>query len=309
MSDIYKDFWEEANKYDAEHPIQVIKVRVDENPNFNLEILKQNIDHVNDMSDSELRSFIKKCFKSIMRDLFGAEMPKYIKYFQDIRFLNAFIDVVLSLEFIDKEDIIRINTMCYHYITLPKDKQDYRVLDRMMQLSNIVNKLNIPRLLGLGLSSNLASILLIARYSDIDLNVCVKRVDFIIITQPKELMSEKMIEEIFKILYNVMDDFHRIFPYIMMDTLPEYDENNPNTFWVTDDIQEVNSTLNLAILNIIDNLPSQTIRGIILNYSEAMSMIYKNQIVRFSLRNLSEDYYRINNIINSIAYNEHIYVL
>lgn len=309
MSDIYKDFWEEANKYDSEHPIQVIKVRVDENPNFNLEILKQNIDHVNDMSDSELRSFIKKCFKSIMRDLFGAEMPKYIKYFQDIRFLNAFIDVVLSLEFIDKEDIIRINTMCYHYITLPKDKQDYRVLDRMMQLSNIVNKLNIPRLLGLGLSSNLASILLIARYSDIDLNVCVKRVDFIIITQPKELMSEKMIEEIFKILYNVMDDFHRIFPYIMMDTLPEYDENNPNTFWVTDDIQEVNSTLNLAILNIIDNLPSQTIRGIILNYSEAMSMIYKNQTVRFSLRNLSEDYYRINNIINSIAYNEHIYVL
>ena len=309
MSDIYKDFWEEVNKYDAEHPIQVIKVRVDENPNFNLEILKQNIDHVNDMSDSELRSFIKKCFKSIMRDLFGAEMPKYIKYFQDIRFLNAFIDVVLSLEFIDKEDIIRINTMCYHYITLPKDKQDYRVLDRMMQLSNIVNKLNIPRLLGLGLSSNLASILLIARYSDIDLNVCVKRVDFIIITQPKELMSEKMIEEIFKILYNVMDDFHRIFPYIMMDILPEYDENNPNTFWVTDDIQEVNSTLNLAILNIIDNLPSQTIRGIILNYSEAMSMIYKNQTVRFSLRNLSEDYYRINNIINSIAYNEHIYVL
>ena len=309
MSDIYKDFWEEANKYDAEHPIQVIKVRVDENPNFNLEILKKNIDHVNDMSDSELRSFIKKCFKSIMRDLFGAEMPKYIKYFQDIRFLNAFIDVVLSLEFIDKEDIIRINTMCYHYITLPKDKQDYRVLDRMMQLSNIVNKLNIPRLLGLGLSSNLASILLIARYSDIDLNVCVKRVDFIIITQPKELMSEKMIEEIFKILYNVMDDFHRIFPYIMMDTLPEYDENNPNTFWVTDDIQEVNSTLNLAILNIIDNLPSQTIRVIILNYSEAMSMIYKNQTVRFSLRNLSEDYYRINNIINSIAYNEHIYVL
>ena len=45
MSDIYKDFWEEANKYDAEHPIQVIKVRVDENPNFNLEILKQVHQH------------------------------------------------------------------------------------------------------------------------------------------------------------------------------------------------------------------------------------------------------------------------
>ena len=202
--DIFERYWEEKAKYDADHPIQVAKVRVADNPNFNLAILKQNIDHVDDMTDSELRTFIQRCFKSIMRDLFGAEMPKYIKYFQDVRFLSAFIDVVISMGFIDQEDIIRINTMCYHYITLPKNAQDYKVLDRMMQLSNVVNKLNIPRLLGLGLSSNLASILLIARYSDLDLNVCVKRVDFIIMTQPKELMSEKMIEEIFKILYNVM---------------------------------------------------------------------------------------------------------
>lgn len=307
--DIFERYWEEKAKYDADHPIQVAKVRVSDNPNFNLAILKQNIDHVDDMTDSELRTFIQRCFKSIMRDLFGAEMPKYIKYFQDVRFLSAFIDVVISMGFIDQEDIIRINTMCYHYITLPKNAQDYKVLDRMMQLSNVVNKLNIPRLLGLGLSSNLASILLIARYSDLDLNVCVKRVDFIIMTQPKELMSEKMIEEIFKILYNVMDDFHRIFPYIMMDTLPEYDENNPNTFWITDDIQEVSSTLNLAVLNIIDNLPSQTIRSIMLNYAEAMNMVYKNTPVRFSLRNLSEDYYRINSVLNAMAYNEQIYVI
>ena len=70
MSDIYKDFWEEANKYDAEHPIQVIKVRVDENPSFNLEILKQNIDSIipsinavhsgNMVFDSEIVSSLKR---------------------------------------------------------------------------------------------------------------------------------------------------------------------------------------------------------------------------------------------------------
>lgn len=309
MPDVFNKFWDETKKHDADHPVLVAKVRVDESPNFNLSILKQNIDHVDSMSDVELRNFIKRCFKSIMVNLFGKEMPKYIHYFQDVRFLDAFIDVLKSMDFIEKDDIVRLNTMCYHYITIPKEKQNYRVVSRMMEVSNIINRHNLPRLLGLGLSSNLASILLIARYSDIDLNVCVKRVNFIIITQPKELMSERMIEEILKILYNVLDDLVRIFPPIMMDILPDYDENNPNTLWISEDIQEVNSTLNLALLNILDNLPTQTIRSVLLNYTEAMTMVYKNHQVRFSLRCLSEDYYRINNVINEMALNEGIYVI
>ena len=309
MPDVFNKFWDETKKHDADHPVLVAKVRVDESPNFNLSILKQNIDNVDSMSDVELRNFIKRCFKSIMVNLFGKEMPKYIHYFQDVRFLDAFIDVLKSMDFIEKDDIVRLNTMCYHYITIPKDKQNYRVVSRMMEVSNIINRHNLPRLLGLGLSSNLASILLIARYSDIDLNVCVKRVNFIIITQPKELMSERMIEEILKILYNVLDDLVRIFPPIMMDILPDYDENNPNTLWISEDIQEVNSTLNLALLNILDNLPTQTIRSVLLNYTEAMNMVYKNYQVRFSLRCLSEDYYRINNVINEMALNEGIYVI
>lgn len=309
MPDVFNKFWDETKKHDADHPVLVAKVRVDESPNFNLSILKQNIDNVDSMSDVELRNFIKRCFKSIMVNLFGKEMHKYIHYFQDVRFLDAFIDVLKSMDFIEKDDIVRLNTMCYHYITIPKDKQNYRVVSRMMEVSNIINRHNLPRLLGLGLSSNLASILLIARYSDIDLNVCVKRVNFIIITQPKELMSERMIEEILKILYNVLDDMVRIFPPIMMDILPDYDENNPNTLWISEDIQEVNSTLNLALLNILDNLPTQTIRSVLLNYTEAMNMVYKNYQVRFSLRCLSEDYYRINNVINEMALNEGIYVI
>ena len=97
MSDVFERFWEEKRQHDAEHPIQVARVRVDENPNFNLAILKQNIDHVDDMTDTELRTFIQRCFKSIMINLFGNEMPKYIHYFQDVRFLDAFIDVIKSM--------------------------------------------------------------------------------------------------------------------------------------------------------------------------------------------------------------------
>lgn len=306
---VFDRYWEEKQEYNAEHPVEPVKVRVSESPNFSLAILKQNVDHVDDMTDSELRKFIQRCFKSIMINIFqGNDAAKYIHHFQNARFLDAFTDVVMAMQFVDQEDIIRCNTLCYHYITLPKDQIDPSIMNRMFRLSNLINKFNLPRLLGLGLSNNLASILLIARYSDIDLNVCVRRVNFILITQPKELMSERMIEEIFKILYNVMDDLYRIFPSIMLDVLPEYDDNDTTTYWITDDIQEVNSTLNLAILNILDNLPSQSIRSVLMNYTEAKFMIYKDRPVRFSLRNLSEDYYRINNVINEMALSEQIYV-
>ena len=40
-----------------------------------------------------------------------------------------------------------------------------------------------------------------------------------------------------------------------------------------------------------------------------MNMVYNNTPVRFSLRNLSEDYYRINSVLNAMAYNEQIYVI
>ena len=96
---------------------------------------------------------------------------------------------------------------------MDKDKQDTLVLNAMLKLGSIVNRANLPRLLGLGLSENLASLLLISRYSDINLNVCVKRVDFIIINQPAELMSERMIEAIFRILYDDVNYYmYRIFP-------------------------------------------------------------------------------------------------
>ena len=304
----FEQFWEDTRNYEAnnQNKLMAVKVRVDQNPNFNLAILKQNIDNIDNMTDVELRHFIERSFTSIMLNVFqGQDASNYVRKFQDARFLDAFIDVIQSMKYIDKADVIRCNTLCYHYLTLPDNQQDYRIKSRMLRLSSIINRNNLPRLLGLSLSENLASMLLIARYSDIDLNICVKRVDFIIMTQSKELMNERMIEEIFKILYNVFEDMERIFTSFMLDVPPEYDENNS---WVTEDVEEISSTMNLAMLNIIENLPTQIIRRILMNYTEYTALVMKNRPVRFSLRSLSDDYYRINNMISMLQYNENIYV-
>ena len=303
MAGMFDQFWQDQSSYDQQHPVQMVKVRVDESPNFSLPILKQNVDNINNLSRDELKDFIYRCYDSIVKNLFDKDnAQKYARVFQNIKFLDVFIEVSKDV-IIDSSNLIRLNTMCYDYITLPKEMQDTTVVNRMLQLSSIINRAYIPRLCGLGLSSSLASMLLIARFSDTDLNICVKRVNFIIINQPKELMSTVMIEEILRNLYNVLVDFYRIFPYFMIDIIPEYDEYNENTLWVTEDIDKVNSRLNLAMLNILNSLPSNMIRSTLINYSEAMRMVYVGYKVRFSLRTLNEsEYYRINTAIQEITY-------
>ena len=94
---------------------------------------------------------------------------------------------------------------------MPKDNQDYKILNRLLRLSDIVNKTYKPSLFGIGLNDNLASMLLISRFSDINLEVCIRRVDYTIINQPPELMTEVMIEKIFRILFDCMNQYPRMF--------------------------------------------------------------------------------------------------
>ena len=302
-------YWADKEEWDRTHPVKMVKIQPATNPSFNIPILKQNIDNVDSMSDEELRNFVARNYKSILKNVFnGKETTKYLIKLQDVRFLDVFIYVFNSLQFIDSDDAVLINTLCYHYITLPKNKQNHLVVNRMLQLSSIVNKIYEPRLLGLGLSSNLVAMILIARFSDISIGVCIKRVNFIIITQPKELMTEKMIEDIFRIIYDCMNCYSRMFPYLMTDVIPEYDENNEKTWWVTEEIAEVDSVLGLVIINILDSLPSQMIRDTLVNYTEARNTVYANHPIRFSLQNLSEDYYRIKAVICGMEVNEGIFV-
>jgi hypothetical protein len=306
---MFEKYWQEKEAYDAAHLKEMCRVIPMNSPTFNQSVFVQTIDSIPQMNDVDLRKFIQQHFNSIMHNtFFSQDSTRYVLLFRDIRFLDAFIDVLIRMQYFEKDTVIECNTICYHYITLSNSDKDPHVLSRMIRISNIINRSGLPHLLGLGLGENLASMLLIARYSDLDLNICVKRVDFIIITQPKELMNQKMITEVFKSLFNPMEEFPRIFPYFMLDVLPDYNENNPNTLWVTDEIDEVNSVMNLAILDILDNLPSQLIRNTLVNYAEGYRIVNSNKRVRFSMQRLSDDYYRINDVVNALAERELIFV-
>ena len=277
---------------------------------MNKSLFLQTINDISSMNEDELYKFIQYNFDSILLNVFskGYQVNDYVNLFTDIRFLNTFINVIQNLPMVSQDNVIRCNTICYHYLTLPDDRKDGRVVSRMLRISNLINRNNLPRLLGLGLTNNVASMLLLARFSDTSIEICVKRVDFIIITQPVELMTKDMIVGIFRILYPTDDDFARAFPYIMHDVLPEYDENNPNTYWITDEIAEVNSTMNLAILDIMqENMYDSNLKGMLINYAEGHNIVFRGKPVRFSLKRLSDDYYHVVDMVNHLEYIDDVY--
>lgn len=310
---VFENYWSDKIQYDNTHKTEMCRIVPTNSPNFNPSILKSSIDNTDNMTDSELKTFIYNSYDTILTSIFTSQdAVMYIKKFQEIRFLDAFIDVTTDIinekRYLDRITIVRINTICYHYITTPDNMKDSMITMRMINLSDLINRREKPKLLGLGLSNNLASMLLIARNSDINLEVCVKRVDFILITQNPSLMSEKMLEDILRILYNVFsEDFVKVFSYMMFD-VSERIEGDESTYWITDEIAEVDSTLNLVILNIVEQLPNAMIRNVLLNYAEAYNTVNQNNPIRFSLQTISNDYSRIKYIIDMLMYNEKIVV-
>lgn len=313
----FEKYWDEKKAYDSANKVEMVKIVPSNSPSFNRSILLGSIYDMNNMNDSELRMFVQNSFRSILNNIFfgSKESVDYINCFTNVRFLDAFIDVIQRYiqqgNYFDRDDIAKINNICYDYITFNNGNKNPAVVNRMYMLANIINAPYIPRLLGLGLNNNVANLLLIARWSNLDPRVCVRRVNFIIIGQPKDFMTQERIKQIMVILYELDRDqrnFIKIFPHIMMDVLGDYDDADPSTHWITDEIQEVDSTLSLAALDILNEFTDANIRHTLVNYTESYKLVHSNKPIRFSMRKLSDDYEKINNVVYSLAEYEGIIV-
>lgn len=313
----FEKYWEEKKTYDSINKVEMVKIVPSNSPAFNRSILLGSIYDMNNMNDSELRTFVQNSFRSILNNIFfgSKESVDYINCFTNVRFLDAFIDVMQRFiqqgNYFDRDNIAKINNICYDYITFNNGNKNPAVVHRMYMLANIINAPYIPRLLGLGLNNTVANLLLIARWSNLDPRVCVRRVNFIIIGQPKEIMTQENIVQIMKILYEIDRDqinYMKIFQHIMMDVLGDYDEADPSTHWITDDIQETDSVLSLAALDILNEFTDANIRHVLVDYAESYKLVRSSSPIRFSMRRLSNDYSRINDVIYRLKEYENIIV-
>ena len=307
MAMAFENYWNETKQWEENNKHEMFKIIPINTPTFNENLLLKNINDIPNMDDIELRKFIEYHFNDILNKV-SSSNQQHINCFLDIRFLDGFIDVLCKRKYFQLNEVVKINNICYDYLSLKNSMyKNMEITNRMIRISNIINSKQLPRLLGLGISNTLASVLLIARYSSFSIDICVRRVDFIIITQPKLLMTQEMITEILRILYEGNDIWVKVFQYFMLDVIPEYNEYEESSSWVTEEMEEINSVLNLSVLTIIDNMPSRNITSIFVNYAEAYSLLNSNKPYRFSLKSLNNEFSRMNNIINYLR-TQNIYV-
>lgn len=275
-----------------------VKIDISKNPAINKEFFTQQLDSLDTIPENQLCDLVKETYPYILEEIMARNDIGYINAFTNARFLSVLIQTLSSAEQLTLEQRICCNKLAYDYFTL-KDKDQY-IKQLLYTLSKMVNRDIIPGLLSLGIPENLAAHLALARYSSTDEVVNVKRVNFIITTSPKELMT---LQNIIWIYEKLFDNFTRIFEGTMFDV---YDEDEE---WVTDDIMEVYSTISLAILEILNNMPSINIRKVLISYAGDFATLHsgKSNSYRFSLSSISQDYNRITDIVEMLKA-EKIYV-
>lgn len=320
---LFETFWEEKRQFEENlHKKQVPPPPMANSPAFNQSILFKNIEDRNSMSEAELKYFIHNNFTVIMNNVFAPEVsPKYLQAFQEPRFLDAFIDVVSQLKYFDSDIGVRINLIVYDYIVTYSDSNP-AVLDRMKKLATIVNysksillkKYNLPMFLDI--------YLLVSRYSTFDLNICVRRVNLMLIRNqklasmlnidPDSETSSESIDFLARLLVDLfsLDTWNLVLSYFMLDVLPAYDERNPVTQWVTPDVEAMDSAISLAILKVLDTMiaSSAALKNVIATYAEGYRMMNWKKPVRFSFQSISEDYPRLKSVLKYLEDEEKLIV-
>lgn len=323
MEQAFSKYWREKEYYETNKKVQMTTPIPAESPMFNHSILFKTIEDRHNMTDSELRYFIHNNFLAIMNNVFDRNVGvKYIEAFQDQRFLQAFADVIQNIQYFDSDVIVRCNLLVYHYITRDERQKRPEIVRCMMRIAEIINKNNVIRLKKFNMPVNLENILMVARYSDFDLSICVKRINLILISSP-QLYSLMDIDSTYEVSDNSVDflakllielyapqEWVYVLPYFMLDVLPDADENNPQTMWITPEVEAMDSALNLAVLKVLDSMldDSVLLRGVLLSYAEGYRIMNQHKPIRFSFQSISSEYERLSNVLFYLREEEKIYV-
>jgi hypothetical protein len=220
----------EAEKPDA--ATEYFATNLDSNPFLNRDAFKEKMDHLDDLSDEELKTLVKNSYTTILQHINNRTDMSYIKSFSSARFINILCNVLSDrihqypYKPLETEIIMCCNKLAYDYITL-KDKTDDSLTGNFLILAKIVNKFPIEMICRFGIDSDLAATLALARYSTFEEAVNIRRLNFIIVQQPPQTMTLQKVIGIYEALFNNIRD---LFIYTFIDNydawfeqLKEYD--------------------------------------------------------------------------------------
>lgn len=266
-----------------------VEYNIMNNASINRDLFKRTLHNMNNMDNSNLRAFIQANTDQIINDIINNDAD-YVGIFQDYRFLDLFTEIIGSSA-ITYNTILGCNKLSYDYMTLSEDHIDNMVKNKLINLSNIVNRTTIKRLMDLGLSTIDACNIAICRYSSGNEKINTERLNFMLCKMNSNIVTLQNIIYIYEILY---DSISSLFSGIMFETYTEEEEDDFGY-----DFMNNYSNISIAILTIVNNLPSDKIDTLLRGYVEEWKT-NKCPQTRFSFRSISNDYSKITNVVEGL---------
>ena len=249
------------------------------------DMLSIQLSDIQNMDNDSLYALLCKTWYLILdKDFIRKNKSIVANVFTNEKFVVLFSRVMNQVTGLNREQQICCNKLVYDYLTLRSEK-DPHIESLLYNLGITINRDIIPGLMSLGLDTNTVAYLAIARYSTEKEQLAVKRVNVIIVNSSIEVMTEQMIVKIYEKLF---DHLSPLFEGIMLD---KWDDE---FFQEAEDREEIYGLINLAVLDILNEMPDTLIYNVLYQYKQVKDQLYSKQPVRFDIHAISEsDYGRI----------------
>ena len=257
--------------------------------NMNKAAFKASLPMIGTIDEHSLSVLIKNNIDEIADDILSNKVP-YADLFRDMRFISSFIRAISSIP-IEYNVKLACNKLAYDYFT--SDNPNSEIKKQYLNISRIINREEISKLVSIGLEENTACNLALSRYSSANERTNVKRLNFSMYHRDSTVMNEQMVVWIYEKMFSRISDLF----YATMFEVYSTQEQDDFERSFGESFLEVYGTVGLSVLTILNNMTSDNIRKVLLGYCEEWE--FKNHPpVRFSLRSLSGDFSRISRVVD-----------
>lgn len=250
---------------------------------LNTDVLKDKLFHLDDLSDEGLYKLICKSLNYVVDETFMTKNIELMMYlYTNSRFLMTLTNVLsrqdVKLNYIQ---LVYCNRVAYDYFTARRDDKNEYIASLLLNLIMVLNRGYTPSLVGLGLSEELACRLVNARHSSLKEHIQVRRLNLEIMKQTTDIMTVQMIVDIYGKLF---DRITPLFSGIMYDCYTREHFNGQ-------EMEDIYSTINIAILEIVNNLPQDMMYQLLKRFHETYELVHLNKGIRFNIYSICKDDY------------------
>lgn len=239
--------------------------------------------------DEELRKYFVEYYSLILKEIFenhNTQLKELLQNSDNIPQFAVAMQSVTNFTLLDKE---YCNVLVYDYFKQKVQERNADLKASYLNLAKAVNREVVSKL-SIYIPTDLGALLAMARFSTRDTNRATKRVNSILVQQDVSFLTEQKIVDIYLSLYE------RVTP-LFIGIMSDY--RNPKQMGSS--ASEIWSTINLAILDILENMPTEEIAKVMKSFIDTIRMGYLKQ-PKFSMETVNTmDYPRTISVYMNIV--------